>query len=174
MRKLRLTVGAIITSALVMAGPHAASATSWGSLRPTYEVLDIVKASARGDAGRGTAQVRIAYSKQTPSLSQNVVRIAFGREQGGGCRTRFPMTLVIEIDFPRGGYQVFTGDSYAKPSGTASVKMKRLATRSWEYSIKSPHLKRPGINCVWVAVGEGNDWEWFVNAGAFEGNLPMS
>lgn len=175
MRSLGLAALVGLVCGALMAGSEAAAAAPWGSLRPTHDVLDIVRAEARGDARTGSAQIRITYDQRALgwTLPRQVLRIAFGSQMRDGCRSIMPMTLVVEMDFPRGAYRTFTGSSYAKPSGRASVKVQRGMSGSWIYVVKSPHLRQPGVSCVWVAVGDRDDWEWFVNAGAFEGKLRM-
>lgn len=184
-RLLVVLIGVVTTCALLAHAPSAEAvrpgaghvdprAGSWTHLAPTYSILDITRAKALGSKKQSLAKVQISYDPDALgwTLPNQAIRLAFGRmEAGERCHFHMPMPLMIEMDFPDGAYKVFSGKSYAAPNGRAEVKVSKVSRNTWEYTVKSSKLAGSGINCLWVAVGYANDWEWFVNSGAFEGRL---
>ena len=157
--------------------PAIAARSPWTALVPTYSILDITSAKVRGSRRSGSAEVQITYSREAPgwTLPDQALRIVFGRFEEGQCSIGFPVQLGIRTAFPSGNYWVSWGRHWGQPRPARSVDFgaRRLSESTWRYSVRSSRLKSESVSCVWVAVGDRDDWEWFVNAGAFAGFLDM-
>ena len=164
---------------VVLAGVMSTSpaqGAGWRHLSPTHKIIDINRVMVRADGAQGVAEFKVTYTRDAPgwTLPNQVLRIAFGQREDGACNTRFPrMPLMVTITFPTGSYGVIVNSELVQPPRGARVKMSHSRGYEWRYSITSKQLKRGNLDCVWIAVGDRDDWEWFVNGGAFEGRIPL-
>lgn len=166
-RALRAVLALAVIAAFVGVGAGSASAVV---LRPDVHggrIIDIQAADifVTRSAGRAVLDVRYAADAPGWDLQDQELRVNFDTWADRTCPTSYaPSPLMVTIQFPG-------GSSTSTPGAKATVKVDRKSKLRWRYTITSPLLRSRSLNCVWAAVGDGSDWEWYINAGAMVGKF---
>lgn len=165
-RALRAVLALAVMTGPVGVGAEPASAVV---LRPegNGRIIDIQAADifVTRSAGRAVLDVRYAADAPGWDLADQELRMNFDTWADRGCPTSYePSPLLVTVQFPGGA-------STSTPTAKAKVQVDRKSKLRWRYTITSPLLRGRSLNCVWVAVGDGSDWEWYINAGALVGKF---
>ncbi len=165
-RALRACLAVAVAAGLVVTGAIPASAVV---LRPDRNgrIIDIQAADIFVNRSAGRAVLHVRYAADAPGwdLQDQELRVNFDTWTDRSCPTSYvPSPLLVTVEFPGGAHS-------SRPAGKVKVQVHRKSRLEWRYTITSPLLRDRSLNCVWAAVGDGQDWEWYINAGAMIGRF---